>query len=431
MSGWPKFFLFVIVGYLSMSRSFAYLGIPPARLFIGEMMIGAFLFSRPRAIFDRLLFGLAGVSPIGGFALMFGVSLAYGVFEVLRGVARGYPTVLALQGFAFHYYPICFLLGIWAVSEDATILRRVIRAAAWVNGIYGLLFTLFLSGLLIALPGTVDVRLFGQPEGSAIVLLGLICLEPRLGRVWHLLLLNAFVMLGLQVRAEYLGFFVGLAVWGLLSGRVGRLAAGAGVVAALLTVGALIDFRIPAPASRGGQISTRDIIGRVIAPVDEDLAETYSQSAKTNAGTASWRTAWWSAIWEKVHQSNETALIGEGYGYPLANLVGYHERDIRTPHNVFFYALAYGGWAGVFIFAGLQASVAQILWRAFRQSGNPLGLTLWAAFFSGALFGNAFETPFGAIPFYLLIGMAAAPAMSAVRHYARPFSPQLLSAARR
>jgi hypothetical protein len=111
--------------------------------------------------------------------------------------------------------------------------------------------------------------------------------------------------------------------------------------------------------------------------------------------------------------------------------VGYSERDIRTPHNVFFYALAYGGWVGAVLFFVLQAAVAKLLWKASKISGTPCGLAIWALFFCGAFFGNAFEAPFGAIPLYLIAGLAAAPAiLKRMPTYASPVGAQLLPAAR-
>jgi len=62
-------------------------------------------------------------------------------------------------------------------------------------------------------------------------------------------------------------------------------------------------------------------------------------------------------------------------------------------------------------------------WRAVRKtvqrltSATPLGGVIWHTQGSGksltmALLGNQLETPFGAIPFYLLVGMNAAPLLS-------------------
>jgi hypothetical protein len=409
MTPWSKLLLLLVAGYLTLTRSFAHFGVPAANLFIGEIAIAAFLLWRPHAVLENWITALRQPARLSEFSLAFSCFLAYGCFELIRGLGNGNEFLLALQGFAFHYYPICFFIGLWLGGADPRLLRKAVRLVAWTNGIYGVLYIAFLNRIPMAVPGTTDVPLFGQPAGSSIAILGLICLEPKLSRVWHLLLINSLVMLGLQVRAEFLGFLLGVAVWGLLTRRFDRVFAGFAVLVALLAAGLFVDFRMPAPGTRGGQISTRDIIGRVVAPADPELAAEYTENARSLAGTATWRLNWWQRIWDDVHRDTATAMFGESYGFPLADLVGYRERDLRTPHSVFFYALGYGGWVGVFVFFALQASLGRTLWLAWRVSGLPFGPVLWVTFLSGACFGNAFETPFGAIPFYLLTGLAAAP----------------------
>ena len=73
--------------------------------------------------------------------------------------------------------------------------------------------------------------------------------------------------------------------------------------------------------------------------------------------------------------------------------------DVRTPHNIFYYALGYSGWIGVAIFFALQLTCASMLWRVYRLTGQAYGLAVWAATLIAAFFGNVMETPFGAIPF--------------------------------
>ena len=46
-SSWAKIAACLIVGYLSMSRSFAYLGIPQLSLFVGEGVLAYFLVCGP------------------------------------------------------------------------------------------------------------------------------------------------------------------------------------------------------------------------------------------------------------------------------------------------------------------------------------------------------------------------------------------------
>ncbi|HUB79585.1 MAG TPA: hypothetical protein VMB03_12340 [Bryobacteraceae bacterium] len=430
MTRWSKLLLLLVAGYLTLTRSFAHFGIPAANLFVGEIAIGAFLLFRSHEVLENWLASLRQPTRLSGFSLAFACFLAYGLFELIRGFGKGNAVLLTLQDFAFSYYPICFFIGLWLGSADPRLLRKVIRFVAWSNGIYGILFIVVLNRFLVAVPGTTDVPLFGQPAGSSIVILGLICLEPKLSRVWHLLLMNLLVMLGLQVRAEFLGFILGVALWGLLARRFDRIFAGMAVLAALLIAGLLTDFRMPAPGTRGGEISSRDIIGRVVAPADPELAAEYTENARSDAGTATWRLVWWQKIWDDVHRDTATALFGEAYGFPLADLVGYRERDLRTPHSVFFYALGYGGWVGVLVFFTLQFSLGRTLWAAWRRSGLTFGPVVWITFLSGAFFGNAFETPFGAVPFYLLTGLAAAPLCLQIRkQHAYPAGTYVLQTA--
>jgi hypothetical protein len=78
---------------------------------------------------------------------------------------------------------------------------------------------------------------------------------------------------------------------------------------------------------------------------------------------------------------------------------------------VFYYALGYTGWVGVALFGLLQLAVFQIVLRAFRATGQPVGVVWWVMGLGMGMFEESFETPYKAIPFYLLVGMAMAPAL--------------------
>lgn len=415
---WPKFVIFLLVGYLAHGRTFAYLGIPPLSLFIGEMALGAFLIMRPTEVFRRWGTALVQSTPLSGVAWVLYFYLAYGVFEVLRGLNAGYNPIIALQNLAFNYYALFFFVGLWAGVQNPQLLGRVVRWLAWWNALYGTAYVLVLSRTGLSMPGFPDVNLFGQPGGSVAALLGLLAFERSLIRVWPLLLLNSFVLLGVQIRGDWLGFGVGFLIWGLITRRMGRVLQVVGGATALLTFAYLIDFSMPAPAGRGGEISVRGTVGRVVAPLNPDLARTLSDDSEAFAGSVSWRTEWWNAIWESVNADTIHTLFGHAYGFPLGSLVPYlasHSAEIRTPHNVFYYALGYGGWIGVALFFSLQFAIVQLLWRSYKRSGQPFGLCYWGAALAAGFFGNFFESPFGAVPFYLLIGIASAAAVAPVR----------------
>ncbi len=411
---WAYVIGFLLLGYLSMGRSFAYLGIPPLRIFIGEMVLGAFLFQHPRAIVGKWAGALMSASPLSGLAWAIYLFVGYGIFQLLRGIILGYPPLTAIQCFVFNIYPLYFFIGLWIGHQHTWFLDKIIYLLAWWNSIYGVAYILALSHLPWTIPGVaLEVELFGLPGGTAVAILGLLSFERKLARSWLLLLTNAFVLLGLQVRAEWLGFLASLLLWGWLSKRLGLMLKGISIIIILIGVGYATDFSLPSPKSRGGEISVREIFARAIAPLNPEMASKYTRNTEAYAGTATWRMNWWRAIWDSVHQNETNILLGHGYGFHLGGLGPYQiAEDTRTPHNVFLYALAYGGWIGVIIFITLQLFLVRLLWIAYRLTKQPFGIAFWVLSLFMASFGNFFETPFGAIPFYLLIGLAIAPALT-------------------
>ncbi len=418
---WGRATAALVLGYFAMGRSFAYLGFPPLKIFIGELMLIAFVVMQPRMSLDRLYHALSRPSVLRDVSWGIVLLLLYGVMEVFRGIYNGYSLWNALQSLVFNYYPVYLLLGIWVAQRDRAFLKKTIIALGWINGIYGVLYIGYLSRVPIFVPGSqgVAVPIFGQPWGSPIVLLGLISMNLDT-RNALLMLLNAAVLLGIQVRAEWVAFLVGLSVFCVVTKRFDKMLASGTLLGLFLIVGLATDLRIPGAVSRGGSISTADIVGRALAPIDKDLAAEFTPYARWNASTFEWRTNWWKEIWRDNSKDVETATLGEGYGYPLVNLVDYlrGQTFLRTPHSMFFFALGYGGWLMVGLFALLQFTILRLLIAAWRITGNPFGIVFWAAVLVWALFGDSFETPYGAIPFFVLVGACIAPLMGTRGAYA-------------
>jgi O-Antigen ligase len=424
---WLRIVTILLLGYFCMGRSFAYLGIPPWHVFIGEVVLACFLFWGPMSARGRWPWIAVDNFTLRRFKQLLLVSLAFGVFQVFHGILLGQPVLSSVRDLAFNYYPIYFFLGVWAASNDPQFLPKLIRVAGWANGLYGILYILVLSRMTLFFPGVsqevAQVPIFGQPMFSGVILLGLLSVEKDLRGVWPLLLLNAAVLIGMVTRGEWLAFAVGLFVWALLTRNVRRVALGAAVVVVLLAAMYVTNFSIEAPEGRGGTISASALVGRVLAPVDKDLAADYTADAQANEETAAFRTLWWIAIWESAHESVSRALLGHGYGYALGDLVPYLEGQfIRTPHNVFFYALGYTGWIGVLIFALLQAEIARLSWRVFQRNGQPFAIVSWVTMLVYAFFTAFFEAPYGAIPFYLVMGCACTPLLYAEGRMLSPAS---------
>ena len=272
-----------------------------------------------------------------------------------------------------------------------------------------------------------------MPAGGAVAILGLLCFERNLRAVWPVLALNIVVTLTMQARAMWLGLALGVLVWGQLTRRFGRVVT---IGMAGLTVLGIMELAgLQAGSRSGGVTVSRAILSVVIAPVDMEFARELSPRAVHKAGTAEWRQKWWEQIWLSVHSTPMLEAFGHGYGFALLILAPDEVRagqaaDLRTPHSVFYYALGYTGWIGVVLFAALQFTILRLLWRSYRVTGRPAGLVFWVMGMSMACFEESFDTPYKAIPFYLLIGMTMAPALLQWREewHARPARAQLLPA---
>lgn len=421
---WGRFVGFLTVGYFCLGRTFAYLGIPQAKLFIGELALGAFILAKPQAAIGVWAGSLLRPSPLTMLALAQYLFLICGVLQAVRGLFAG-SGFDVIKYFVFNYYSFYLYFGLWAGRDDPNLLSRTLRAIAWFNGVYGLLYLVALKDIEIFLPGTENVRVFSQANASAAAVLGLICFEPRLGRVWHLLLLNIVVLLGNSVRAEWLGLGLAILLWALLTGRIGRVL---GLGAAGLALLGLVELSGVQIAGRG-EVSVSSIISRAVAPFDEKLASEFSPYAAEDGGTLKWRQAWWETIWAAANSDPQLELFGHGYGFDLFSLAppsvraGQEHENVRTPHNVFYYALGYTGWVGVLLFAFFQLSILGLQWTSYRRSGQPFGMLYWVAGIAISFFSNYFETPFQSIPFYLVMGMAMAPVLGPLPGRSLPDRP--------
>jgi hypothetical protein len=407
---WSGLVTFVTVGYFSLARTFAYIGIAPAKLFIGELALGMFLVAKPRVALGMWITALMRPSPINLFALTQYLFVMLGIVQALRGVFEG-AGVDVVKYFVFNYYTFYVYLGLWVAVRDPSLLPRILHIVAWINGAYGLAYLIVLKSIPLTMFGAPNVSLFGQPNGSAVAILGLLCFERNLSRVWYLLVVNIIVLLGMSVRAEWLGLGLATLVWGLLTGKAGRVLLMG--VAAIGVVG-LVELADLDIAGRG-KIDTGLIISRAIAPFDRDLAAEFSPYAAEDGGTLEWRMSWWRQIWASAQSEAVLELFGHGYGFDLFSLAppsvraGQEHENVRTPHNVFYFALGYTGWIGVILFGSLQLAILRTEWIAYRISGQPFGMMWWIAGMCIAFFSNFFETPFQSIPFYLIMGMSMAP----------------------
>lgn len=401
----------MVIGYSTAGRTFAYIGVWQLKIFLGEIVLGIFLWKRHRAI-DWFFVRARRNRYVEALRAALIIFLLYGVVSVLVGYFNQPANMLqAFQNFAYNYYSLYLIIGAWIAANYWLDMRKTAMLFGWIHGIYGTAWVLILNKLSTDIPGTPGVELFGQPTGAAVALIAMLAYEPRIGKMWFPALLNFFVMAGVQVRSEWFGFILAFLAWSVLARQLSRLASVLGIVIVLVGLGLFFDVRLPGTAGRGGEVSVQGIFGRMLAPFDPHLAAKYVDDAEGLGGTADWRKKWWEAIW--INNNSGPAyrrFLGEGYGFGITELVDYvGDSGIRTPHNIFFYALCYGGWCGIAVFIGFQGTIAWCLFRCYKLTGQPFGIVFWGLALVMALLGNQLETPFGAIPFYLLVGMSLKP----------------------
>src|SRR5262249_50015646 len=154
--------------------------------FIGEVTLVLFFLWGPKVGRTPWLRSALKLPSLREFWIWYGLFFGYGVLQVLYGIQQGYPPLTALRDLAFDYYPIYFLMGLWAGVTQPELLPRVLRAFAWFNGIYGTLYILFLSRVSWFVPGVSDdvavVPVFGQSLFSFVALLGLLAYEKNFWR---------------------------------------------------------------------------------------------------------------------------------------------------------------------------------------------------------------------------------------------------------
>jgi hypothetical protein len=403
LDNWSKLVVLFMWGGMFLGKSAAYVG----------LAIGGLLLFDPRILWDRWFVGLTRRNdPLSGISWPLLVSLLYGFGQLIYGFLLGYSPVTALQILVFNICPVYVFLGIWVGARHPQIVRKYIRFVAWFLVIYTPLYFLFISRLNLPQDGVLG-GILGSPGSGSVTILGLLAYEPSLAQFWIPIIVLSCLTIANQERADWLGLTIALAIWGTLAKKMNRVFGIAGFIFAMLLIAFLVDFRLPAIPGRGGEISARETVARMAGSISPEMAETFG-GTRANAqyyyGTVGWRTHWWGAIRDEVSKDTKTLIFGLGYGYPLAKLAGagVEQQGTRSPHSIFYFALAYSGIVGVAIFFWLEFAICRLLWRSYKVTGEIYGLAYFAYNFIGAFFGNFIETPAG-ISFYLLIGLVIGP----------------------
>ena len=271
---WARWVLFLLLGLSLTGRSFAYLGIPPAKLFVGDLTLAAFVVLHPRKIFDPWIVALTEERTSGPCCLA-----AAGIARLrhLRSDSRnpaGFhsPDRHGESGFQrISHLP---------VSGDMVGPPAAETLIAICPGFLPLLLRIR-SGLHV-LPSQVDVRDAGigwsprlWPAVAGAESLSWRCcawIPNRVASGPHddrrrdvACRASTCGMGGIGPGADHLGYFV-------KKDDECRSIVRRGI-AILLGIGHMLDIEIPAPQERGGNISSREIVARGLAAIDPAVAQ--------------------------------------------------------------------------------------------------------------------------------------------------------------
>lgn len=396
------------------NRAFAYMGVAP--LYPAEVFILWSFAVRGGKLLTLWIRCIRNCDPVFIFFLLF---LLWGMVETFRGIAVNGELSASLRGFAAHYYALFFFIGI-VISEGDTITGFANRfwLMSVIGGVYGILWAVLLSHFEISIPWVRDraaVSIFSDAGGVLFLAVGAAALSPVMRRSALLpLLILSIALLGPFERAVVLGVAAGIVIVILQQGnsrlllQIGLAVAGVAIASAL--AGELVSM---GGGVRSGSMTLSWLIARLVSIFAPEQA--FSMLSKMGSyqeayqiyelhGDADWRQHFWEAVIRSL-DSQSLWLVGHGYGVSLGSFAG-HPAVLRTPHNAVIYFLGYTGVIGLMIFAGLLTA---FLVRFIRLPRSPMRTFLLAelvAMTIRALAANSFETPYGAVPFYLLLGMA-------------------------
>jgi O-antigen ligase len=146
-----------------------------------------------------------------------------------------------------------------------------------------------------------------------------------------------------------------------------------------------------------------------------------SVSNVSEVGSYKWdnnqfRLVWWKNV--ALETWEESPVVGLGFGADLAAafLQAYYPAEsedfnTRSPHNIALTAFGRMGLLGLAAWLALCLVIVREAWGAFRHDPDPPTWGLWSmvlVVLVSAHLGVVLEGPMGAVPFWVLLGLASA-----------------------
>ena len=411
---------FLVFGYILGSRGFAQImPVPGLPLFFSELGLGSVI------ALVVLRGALKRELPIrrdwlNGLLLLW---LALGTGRIVWDV-RAYG-ILALRDFAMVYYVLYFFAA-QALAEHAPS-RRLMHGALLVTfgllpltGLPASLFPdFFLANFLV---DGVPLIFYKGDLLATFLYTGFIVLLPA-GQLnlredwWRWLAALASLILGLTLLSR--SSMVGLAVALGWLARAGQWRPVRVLVTVCLT--GLLAVTVYSLLQKKDFSQTRAyaIYEAVASIADYSGTQVYQSEESGNKGDNNrFRLIWWKNVAEETLETSP--VLGLGFGADLAHgfLLEYYptsevDFSARSPHNIFMTTLGRMGLVGVAVLLSVYwvqgRSTARVAREARSNPARQEAMALQAAvrvIMVSACFGVVLEGPMGAIPFWIMLGLA-------------------------
>lgn len=331
----------------------------------------------------------------------------------------------AVRDFATVYYLLYFFAAQQLAAHPAShrVMHGALTAALAVLPFTAALAQAFPEFFLAHLTMNGVPLIFYKDDLLATFLFGgFICFVPKRrfdvvqdwGR-WLLALASLMMGLAQLSRAAMVGLAVALA--GLALARIWQpvrtvmaVAFAALLVTALYSLVERKDFT---------QTKLYGVYEHLVAIVDVGGTGSYANLASLDSGDNNrFRLVWWRAVTVETWQ--QSPVFGLGFGHDLARgfVQDYYpdsgeEFSTRSPHSIVFTAFGRMGLVGLAGLLLIIGSLARLSLQAARRTAQGLigeeAVTLHAVswvILTSALFGVVLEGPMGAIPFWIILGLA-------------------------
>ena len=407
----PEVFLatvaIILVGYASMGRGFAYLGVPP--LYVGEiaLLLGclamvAFLPARRLGLPQVLLL----VFMAWGALRTIPYVATYGIDALRDAIVWGYAAFALLISLYLTPAHVRRAVGFYGAVLPFLVIWLPVLAVVWLSS----------RALLPLVPGTdVSIPFFKAGDwgvhlagAAAFIVAGLYprqgwraAVEPLVWACW----LAGFVVIASISRGAMLATAAIPTV--LLFRRAPRRWL-TWMVSGVLLLGIVGLTNVEVDTGEGRTLSVSQLLANFQSVVGES-----DDPALT--GSREWREQWWGEI-VGYTIAGPYFWDGKGYGVNLADEDGFQSPDaaLRAPHSAHLNLLARSGVPGLALWLAIQVAFATALIRAAMRaarSGRPvwLGVIGWVfAYWLAAILNMSFdvylEGPQGGVLFWSLIG---------------------------